>query len=195
MNNRSLTTYAGIDPGQQGAAVVIDGNGVIRMAQQTPWTPKGYDLDGMLSVCQRIALFRPAAVGLEKVGGRPTDGGSRAFKFGEGYGYWRMGLHVFRVRYEAVSPQLWKGRLGLFGGDKRASVERARKEFPDAGDLLRYVKDDGIAEALLIAHFLRTRSVDGLRQIVEEHGKDSPQALTAILGGLNSKNRRLRGPK
>jgi hypothetical protein len=60
-------------------------------------------------------------------------------------------LLVFRsVQAEIVkvSPQEWKGKLGLVGEPKRASVDLARELYPESG-----IKEHNMADALLIAHY------------------------------------------
>ena len=52
-----------------------------------------------------------------------------------------------------VRPQVWKKHHGLIGTEKKASLELARRIWPDAQ--LRLAKHHGRADALLIALWLR----------------------------------------
>jgi crossover junction endodeoxyribonuclease RuvC len=60
-----------------------------------------------------------------------------------------------RPRVEFVTPAVWKAKLGLLNSGKGASRERCRTLYPGTAGSLARVKDDGRAEAALIAHFGR----------------------------------------
>lgn len=60
-----------------------------------------------------------------------------------------------RPRVEFVTPAVWKGKLGLLNSSKGASRERCRTIYPTTAPKLLRVKDDGRAEAALIAHYGR----------------------------------------
>ena len=59
-----------------------------------------------------------------------------------------LGLPLERVR-----PSAWKMAMGLRGKPKAASRGMATELFPDFADQFRRVKDDGRAEAALIARY------------------------------------------
>lgn len=54
-----------------------------------------------------------------------------------------------------VGPRTWKALYGL-DSDKAASLDVARKLFPEAAGLLARKKDNDRAEAILLAHWLLT---------------------------------------
>ena len=59
-------------------------------------------------------------------------------------------------RVETVRPQEWKRHFGLVGGDKGQSMKLARQRFPHlAHEFKRVTRDDGKAEALLLALFAK----------------------------------------
>lgn len=60
-----------------------------------------------------------------------------------------------RPRVEFVTPAVWKAKLGLLNSGKGASRERCRSIYPGTESSLVRVKDDGRAEAALIAHYGR----------------------------------------
>jgi len=67
----------------------------------------------------------------------------------EGVG-WAMGYRV-----ETVRPQTWKSYFGL-GANKQASLDLAKERFPHlAHEFKRVTRDDGKAEALLLALFAK----------------------------------------
>jgi hypothetical protein len=49
---------------------------------------------------------------IEKVWGRPSDGGSRAFVFGFNYGCWCMALTANNIKYKEVAPVTWMKHVG-----------------------------------------------------------------------------------
>lgn len=60
-----------------------------------------------------------------------------------------------RPRIEFVTPAVWKMKLGLLNSGKGASREKCRTLYPRSAPDLTRVKDDGRAEAALIAHYGR----------------------------------------
>ena len=99
------------------------------------------------------AIFRelaPDEVRIEKVGGLTGQSASASFNFGAGYGLLRGCAAMMAVPVEFVPPSLWKSRLRVPPG-KDGSRARACALFPRYADLFARVKDDGRAEAALIA--------------------------------------------
>ena len=60
---------------------------------------------------------------------------------------------VLALPVDEVAPQKWKKALGLLKASKKVSIETARRLYPHAADGLKRTRDDGRAEALLIAHY------------------------------------------
>jgi crossover junction endodeoxyribonuclease RuvC len=87
---------------------------------------------------------------VEQQWARPTDGGSQAFKTGVGYGQLRMLLASNFIPYRIVSPMAWRRFMGLTG-DKDAARALASRLLPKDADQWARKKDDGRAEAALIA--------------------------------------------
>ena len=90
---------------------------------------------------------------IEKVHAMPKQGGTGMFRFGENFGQWTgilsgLGVTVDRRRYP--TPQAWKKRYELHA-DKKGSLELARGIFPLHESVFKRKKDDGVAEACLIA--------------------------------------------
>lgn len=148
---------AGIDPGKGGALVLaLDNGGVavfrvplVKLPKETPaWTE--------WSRMWRAALaFGIDAVVIEQVGARPTQGTVSMFNFGRVLGF----AHALAASADApihfVTPATWKGKFGLLKADKAASREKARTLLPLLEPELRRVKDDGVAEAALLALYGR----------------------------------------
>lgn len=158
--------YFGIDPGLKGGFVVIDDKSHIISMHKMPiahdgkrnaidpagvWTiycaVRGYAYLGISDLSQ---LNLVAA--LEKIVAFQM-GRTSALNYGEGAGFLKMGLVAAGIPYELVTPQRWKKTLGIpAGSPKPFSVTKALQLFPDA-ELTK--KDDGLADALLMAEWLR----------------------------------------
>lgn len=79
-------------------------------------------------------------------------GRQSAFNFGQGYGVLKGVLSTLDIPYTIISPAKWKKHFNL-NRDKDASRLLATRLYPkNAKDFLRK-KDDGRAEALLIARY------------------------------------------
>jgi crossover junction endodeoxyribonuclease RuvC len=85
-------------------------------------------------------------------------GRTSAFRFGVNVGTILAVLACCGIRTETVTPGRWKKSMGL-GSDKALSRAAAIKLWPDQSHHFSRVKDDGRAEAALLAEFARrTRS-------------------------------------
>ena len=90
---------------------------------------------------------------LEEAWARPAQGVSSSFKCGRVIGNIEavMVCHGFPIR--TVTPAVWKRHFGLAakGKTKHDSRAHATRMFPASADLFSRVKDDGRAEAALVA--------------------------------------------
>jgi crossover junction endodeoxyribonuclease RuvC len=73
------------------------------------------------------------------------------FSFGRALGVIEGVTAGFRMNVDWVTPQAWKKHYGLIKSDKNASRAKAQEVFPAYRDLFARAKDDGPAEAALIA--------------------------------------------
>jgi crossover junction endodeoxyribonuclease RuvC len=146
----------GIDPGLGGAiATLVDGEPGPIIDMPTRVVGDWREVDAA-ALCAHLRGLRMQHAGayvsacVEKVGARPTDGGTSAFRFGEGAGAVRGVLEALSIPYVMVIPAVWKRRFGLIRTDKDAARQLALLRFPSAARLLARKKDDGRADALLI---------------------------------------------
>ena len=150
-----MTIVLGIDPGFSGAIASLDTTtGVLNVVDMPTLTNKKgkQELD-------HIALFEllnPPSEDirltsfLEQVASRPGQSSTATFRFGQGYGAIEMAILAHRISLNYVTPTKWKGYFGL-SKDKGSSRGLATQRFPQHADLFTRVKDDGRAEASLIA--------------------------------------------
>lgn len=92
----------------------------------------------------------PATVWLEQVGARPGQGVSSMFRFGQQLGALEMAAAASGHALRYVTPAAWKKHFGL-SADKGAARSVAMQRFPMHAALFARVRDDGRAEASLIA--------------------------------------------
>lgn len=141
---------AGIDPGANGALAIIDGSRVMLLD-----VPKvGNDIDYPAWVKEwGTHLPWVSHIFIEKVGAMPKQGVTSMFNFGERYGFILALAYSAGVPVSFFRPQEWKKAVGIAAkADKGASRLRASQLFPAHAEQWKRVKDDGRAEALLIAY-------------------------------------------
>jgi crossover junction endodeoxyribonuclease RuvC len=141
----------GIDPGFSGAwgAIKHDGSYVAcgDMTHNSYHIESIAVLQDIYQACgkdDRIAV-------LEYVSSRPGQGVASVFKFGMAYGA-AISICERLGDWRTVTPKVWKKAMGL-SKEKAESLALARELWPTAP--LSRVKDNGRAEALLLAEWLR----------------------------------------
>jgi crossover junction endodeoxyribonuclease RuvC len=99
-----------------------------------------------------LRRYAPDAAWIERVHALPKQGVTSSFSFGLAYGLARGVLAALSIPVTLVTPNEWK-RSFRIGPDKRQARLIASRLFPaNAADFTR-VKDDGRAEAALLALF------------------------------------------
>lgn len=147
----------GVDPGLTGAvATLIDGEPGPLLDMPTVEVDGWGEVDAR-AVVVFIRELRAAHPGayvsacIEKVGARPGDGGTSAFRFGQTAGKLQAILEVLGIPATRVVPAQWKRSFSLLRQDKDAARLLAIARFPSAQKVLSRKKDNGRADALLIA--------------------------------------------
>lgn len=87
---------------------------------------------------------------IERVNAMAGQGVSSVFSFGRSAGILEGVLAASGVPFTLVTPQTWQKAVSLRGG-KDGSRERAMQQFPDQSELFSRKKDDGRADAVMIA--------------------------------------------
>lgn len=169
---RSSKVYIAIDPGINGAIAALHEDGRCEVCSVPSLSVDGkrqFDAESMASLIRGYGAG--ARICLEAVHAMPGNGAVSMFFFGRGFGIWEGVLGALKRKYELIPPQTWKKaypELAPVKGDKRprsqikAAAKKnalilARKLFPSLEDALRREKDDGRAEALLMALFHASR--------------------------------------
>ena len=142
----SRLTVLGIDPGKTGALAWVR-DGQLYHVEDMP------DLTGAAlgaRLADLLAGHRPNVAVVESQVGRPSQSSSASFTFARDYGVILGALGALDVPTVHVTPAAWKRTLRL-SKDKNASRQRASELWPDKSELFARVRDDGRAEAALIA--------------------------------------------
>lgn len=114
----------------------------------------GHLLSSELSdVCITYGQIRAAY--LEQVSARPREAASAAFAFGRGVGVIEGVLATLDIPISDAPPATWTRAMGVKGGKEGAVGSRARAidAFPEHARLFARKKDDGRADAALIAKY------------------------------------------
>ena len=142
----------GIDPGVSGALAVVSDGGVAVFDMPT------IEVRGKRRISPRHLVDLLVDIGpvdmvvLEDVQGVQGSGATSAFAFGRGVGVIEGCLASFERPTTMVRPQRWTRDL-LVGSDKGAHREAAIRLWPASASEFRRVKDDGRADAALLAHW------------------------------------------
>jgi crossover junction endodeoxyribonuclease RuvC len=157
-----MSYVIGIDPGISGAISVFD------------WYTKSllevYDMPTLevdsgktkkrhisaVTLRDILEIYPDSHVVVEKVGAMPGQGVVSMWNFGRSAGIIEGVVAALRMPSTYVTPQQWTKAVGRAAG-KDASRMRAMELFPTRADLFKRVKDDGRADAALIAYWYLTR--------------------------------------
>lgn len=146
--------YIGIDPGFSGAiAFYAPKENIVSIYDMPVYqNAKGkteinlYELHDILAP----ETDEPHMAIIEQVAAMRGQGVTSMFRFGQSYGVTQMAVAAHKIPMQFVTPAKWKSYLGL-SRDKGVSRSLASQRFPKQADLFKRVKDDGRAEAALLA--------------------------------------------
>lgn len=142
----------GVDPGVSGAVAAVDATGALVWAEDMPALDKHVNAAALADLIGAEVVTLAA---VESVHAMPRQGVSSSFNFGRSYGVVLGVLAALDVPVVHPTPATWKRRMGL-SADKAASRRLATDLWPSHAQLFKRVRDDGRAEAALIARFAWT---------------------------------------
>jgi len=152
-----MSFVIGIDPGAGGAVAILERNGDLVQVFDMPSVDlvaggklKRRVSPEMLAAELRLYNIHGTCAYIEQVGAMPGQGVSSMFAFGEAFGLAKGVLAGLGIPVQSVPPAKWKRALGLNAGKDAARAKAAALWPHQAGEFKR-VKDDGKAEAALIA--------------------------------------------
>ena len=149
-----MSLICGIDPGLSGAVGFITQAGDFVGVYDMPVLPAttGRRQIDAAELADLLREHAPVFTMVERVGPRPGEGATGAFSFGHTFGSITAVLAALSLAHDLVQPAVWKRRAGIPpGADKGASIAVCKRLLPGASSQLTRAKDDGRAEALLLA--------------------------------------------
>lgn len=190
-----MTYFCGFDPGKHGGVVCVSAKGDVAHAGLIPMTDmkatgkeRQYDLRELWTTVRRIASLPDIRFGIENPQTRPGEGAETSRWFGEGIGYLRMAVVAAGHEPRLIAPNAWKGKLGIPGKTDPKAKDLAwgfvHRHYPAITEKHnRPSRDSGVMDAALIAHYLRIESIEGLRGMRDQFGKDSDEAFCTLFRG------------
>jgi len=154
----------GIDPGLSGAIAFIR-DGVVTHIVDMPIAAKVHGSGNMVdALALKDAISWSAGlaglitegivnVHIEAVSAMPGQGVTSTFGFGHTAGVIEAVVACMKLPRWYWRPQQWKKLAGISGKDKDAARTVASRLYPEIASKLARKKDDGRAEAVLIAHY------------------------------------------
>ena len=143
--------FIGLDPGSSsGAYGIVDQEGNYVSCGEIPTVLGRVDA---IALCACISLSVEAYIAVEDVHTMPKQGIASSGKFMRAAGAIEATAALTGAPMILVTPQCWKKHHGLIGTEKKASLELARQQWPDAP--LKLAKHHGRADALLMALWLK----------------------------------------
>ena len=155
--------HIGIDPGLSGAIAVltddtlqihdmpvmtVDRNGKAKRQVSAN------ELAELLYLYSKMYSGEDCHVYCERVSAMAGQGVTSVFSFGRSFGMIEGILAALKMPVTFVAPATWTRAIGRSPG-KDASRSRAMELFPEYQHMFKRVKDDGRADAALIAHWGR----------------------------------------
>lgn len=149
----------GVDPGLSGALAFLH-DGVLLNVQDLPLVSVGHGAGSRQEMSPELLhdelVHLDIRIGMAVVEDVNAFGMGRtsAYRFGKNVGQIEGVLAACGIRTVKVTPQKWKKAMGL-STDKALSRAAAIKLWPDQSKYFSRVKDDGRAEAALLAEWGR----------------------------------------
>jgi crossover junction endodeoxyribonuclease RuvC len=144
----------GIDIGVTGAIALLDETGALMSVTDMPCLdsgPKGRRKINAPLLAGIIWNSHATRAFVEHVSARPGEGAVGGFTFGRALGVIEGALAAAGIPITFLTPPTWKRALGLTLASKDASRAEAIRRWPAHAELFARVRDDGRAEAALIA--------------------------------------------
>lgn len=157
-----MSYVIGIDPGISGAiAVFRDGKLDSVIDMPTLKIASGKTMKSHISAIALVDILdgwspNEAHVVTERVHALPGNGSVSMFNFGRSAGIIEGVVAAMHFPSTYVTPAAWTKAVGRAAG-KDASRMRAMELFPTRAELFKRAKDDGRADAALIAYWYITR--------------------------------------
>jgi crossover junction endodeoxyribonuclease RuvC len=144
----------GIDIGARGALALLSEAGDLIDVADMPVLRDGPNSRPTVNAALLAAIVRrwvPESAFVEFVGARPGEGAVQGFSFGRSRGVIEGVLGTLAIPVSWITAPSWKRALGLSFASKDTARSEAIRRWPAHAGLFARAKDDGRAEAALIA--------------------------------------------
>jgi crossover junction endodeoxyribonuclease RuvC len=143
----------GIDPGAGGAFALLDDSGALQFVRDMPIVEvNGKRRVSAAAVADIVGEWKPRIVIIERVGAMPKQGVSGMFAFGYSAGVLEGVCAGIGLSVMFAHPATWKRAMGV-PADKGSCRLAAMRMWPEKHKLFARVRDDGRAEASLLAAY------------------------------------------
>lgn len=152
-----MNTVLGVDIGVSGAIALVREDGDLIDVWEMPCLrdgPKNRRTINAPLLAELVYHSHAARAFVEAVGPRPAEGPVGAFAFGDSKGVVRGVLAAAGIPTIFIQPAQWKRAVNIppgKAGAKDAARSQAIGRWPKKADCFKFIKDDGKAEAALIA--------------------------------------------
>lgn len=144
----------GIDPGDDGAAIVLDEDR--KVIARLPFKGKRYETFWRIA---ELGWYYDLYALVEDVHGHLGDSMQSVFTFGKNCGFARDIVELHKIPHEFVSPQKWKARYRLLKKAKNAAKPVAQRLFPNEKVTLNTM------DAYLLADLMWHIRINGLTSL------------------------------
>jgi crossover junction endodeoxyribonuclease RuvC len=145
-----------IDPGISGAFAWCDGTRLLSVEDMPTIEVRGKKKVSAASVAEIMRSMKVDLVVIEAVHSMPGQGVSSSFGFGRSLGVLEGVAAGLGLPVEMAVPAVWK-RLAGAPADKGACRQMATQYWPGKAELFKRAKDDGRADAALLARWSALR--------------------------------------
>lgn len=155
-----MKRWIGIDPGQTGGLAYLDDNGRLLDVAPMPGNAKEVSASQVAQIIKlwvedESAMWDNVSVAIEQVGSMPGQGVASTFKFGKSFGIVLGVIGALEIPMIRLTPQTWKKEMNLIGKEKHAALGLANEMWPKHAIHWKFKKNDGLADAALIAETAR----------------------------------------
>ena len=157
----------GIDPGLNGAIVIMENNKVLSVFDM-PVMSEGKKNKRQLNSAQLVRIIKENTLAnddinvvVEQVNAMPGQGVTSMFNFGQTFGAIKGVCAALELPIFFVRPAKWKKHFGLINASKDSSRTKVIEMYPTLSNDLAKKKDVNKSDAILIArYFSETRLKD-----------------------------------
>ena len=175
-----MAKIVGIDPGLGGALALLDAAKLTHLMDMPVFNKR---VAGRL-VGEQLALWEPDYVVIEDVHSMPKQGVASSFLFGLNTGIVIGAVQATGVPMIKISSGRWKMQMGLRGQPKDASRGLAMELWPHFASAFERKKDDGRAEAALIARWYCHQLILGANAEAPTYEEDGSISVLHRLGDM-----------